>query len=258
MNFAAVVILLREVLEAAVLGSLLLALAQRVGLGSRWFWLALVVGTVGAWAYADAIGWVSELWDYTGQEVVNAAIQFGIFITFVLLLLALRQPDTPGAWITATMGVVIALTLTRELSEILLYLQNYGAGDRSGTAVLLGASVGFFTGISVGVVLYVFATWVADWRRAQRATLITLCIVIAGILTQAVSLLLQVDRLPHSAPLWNSETLISERGITGQLLYALVGYEATPTHWHVAVWLLSLAVMLPLTKTRHPAEAECP
>lgn len=250
MNLDAIIIVLREVLEAAVLGSLLMALAQRRQLGQWWFWLALSIGSLGAWLYANAIGWVSELWDYSGQEIVNATMQVIIFLTFVLLLLNLRRKhEQQGITITA-MALIMAMALIRELSEILLYLQGFEYQPEAALAAYAGAAIGFITGSSVGIALYVITFWAVDWARAEKAILITLMVVVAGVVTQAVSLLLQVDRLPHLESLWDSGALIPERSIIGQLLYALVGYESTPTAWHMTAYVLALVVMLWLIQSR--------
>ncbi len=251
MNLDAVVIVLREVLEAALLASLLLALAHRMQLGRTWLWLAIVIGTLGAWFYAGAISWISELWDYTGQEVVNTSMQLGIFFAFVTLLVNLRKPTPSHRLLVISMAIIIVLALTRELSEILLYLQSYSANEDMAASVFAGAAVGFITGSCVGIIVYVITLWVVDWSFARRAILWTLAAVVAGILMQVVSLLLQIDRLPHLPPLWNSSDILSERSILGQLLYALLGYEATPTAWHLGAYVLSLIVMLALIQKRY-------
>lgn len=250
MNLDAVIIVLREVLEAAVLGSLLMALSHRRQLGQRWFWMAILLGMLGAWAYASAIGPISELWDYTGQEMVNATMQGLIFLGFLVLLVNLRGAHEQSRVTTLTMGAIITLALTRELSEILLYLQGYMADPAASMGVFAGAAVGAITGSSVGIALYVLTFWAVDWARAEKAILVTLIVVIAGVVTQAVSLLLQVDRLPHLSPLWDSDHLISERSIVGQLLYALMGYESTPTAWHIGMYVVALGIMLTLMRTR--------
>jgi len=56
-----------------------------------------------------------------------------------------------------------------------------------------------------------------------------LSLVAAGMLSQAVLLLIQADWLPSQLPLWDTSEWLSENSVTGQLLYALIGYEATPT-----------------------------
>ena len=254
MNLDAVIIVLREVLEAALLGSLLLALAHRRGLGRRWFWSALVVGGAGAWWYASMIAWVSELWDYSGQEMVNAGMQLLIFLAFVSVLRSLRDASPSKLPLLAAMAGMVALALIRELSEILLYLQSYAANETLAKGVFAGGAIGFVTGTSVGIMLYFMTLWAVDWAVAQRTILLILSVVVAGILMQAVSLLLQVDRLPHAQPLWDSGGLVEERSVLGQLLYALIGYEATPTVWHVGCYVAGLLIMLLLVMRANPAQ----
>lgn len=253
MNLDAVIIVLREVLEAAVLASLLLALAQRLALGRIWFWCSLTVGGGVAWLYADAIGWISELWDYSGQEILNAAMQIAIFAAFCFLLFTLRYGEDRRGKLSVAAGIIIGLALVREFSEILLYLQSYAAQDAYLRPVMLGGAVGFVTGVSVGVMVYFITLWAVDWQRAQAVILSVLSVVVAGILMQAVSLLMQVDRLPHAPPLWDSGGLIDERSTLGQLLYALIGYESTPTLWHIGVYIGGLFSMLLLARSSQRA-----
>jgi len=227
----------------------LLALAQRLALGRIWFWSSLSIGGVMAWLYADAIGWISELWDYSGQEVLNATMQIAIFAAFCFLLFILRHADGRRGNLSAAAAVIIGLALVRELSEILLYLQSYLVQDANALPIILGSAVGFATGVSVGVMLYFVTLWVVDWQRAQTVILSVLSVVVAGILMQAVSLLMQVDRLPQVSALWDTGDVIDERSTLGQLLYALIGYEATPTVWHMTVYVSALLVMLFLMRS---------
>jgi high-affinity iron transporter len=45
-------------------------------------------------------------------------------------------------------------------------------------------------------------------------------------------------------PLWDTSEWISERSITGQMLYALLGYEATPTPIQAAAYLIAIVFTL--------------
>jgi len=252
-NLDAVIIVLREVLEASMLSSLLLALAQRRQFGTRWFIAAITIGTVCAWAYAEALGPISELWDYRGQELVNAAMQFGICLLFIALAAALHRPGVQTMIITSLMAVIIVLALTRELSEILLYLRGFAFQQQAWSA-WGGSFVGFITGISVGIMLYFLTLWAVDWARAQFTILAVLAVIVAGLSLQAVSLLLQVDLLPSRPPLWDSSTFIPEQSLSGQLLYALIGYEATPTLWHVIAYTVVVLVIASIIVTRSPRQ----
>ena len=61
---------------------------------------------------------------------------------------------------------------------------------------------------------------------------------------QATLLLIQADGLPAQAPLWNSSRWLPESSPLGQLLYALIGYEATPSPLVVGIYLASMIIAL--------------
>jgi high-affinity iron transporter len=60
-----------------------------------------------------------------------------------------------------------------------------------------------------------------------------------SMMSQATQLLIQVDYLPTAFPLWDTSNLISERSVTGQVLYALIGYEATPVFLQVIAYVMA-------------------
>ena len=68
-----VIIVLREVIEAALMISVLFALSRRQPVVSRWLLPAIGAGLVGAFAYAHFLEPVSDLFGGTGQELLNAA-----------------------------------------------------------------------------------------------------------------------------------------------------------------------------------------
>lgn len=238
MILEAVVIILREVLEAALLISLLLAVARTLKLGIGWLAPAAVMGFTGATLYAVNIGWISEQFDYSGQELLNALMQGLIWFSVSLLFALSGKSSTQPRLIIMTMATAVVLALTRECSEIFLYIQAYGQGAGHWGPVLAGSVLGGITGLSVGVLLYFVIVWTGRPRTILRTTHVLLAVVVAGIVTQAVSLLEQVDRIPSAQPLWDSSSWLPENSVLGQLLYALLGYEATPSPWHVGVYLL--------------------
>jgi len=58
--------------------------------------------------------------------------------------------------------------------------------------------------------------------------------------SQAILLLNQADWLPFTPTAWDSSGLLSESSVLGQLAYALIGYEATPSIMQVSAYLLGL------------------
>jgi high-affinity iron transporter len=71
-----------------------------------------------------------------------------------------------------------------------------------------------------------------------------LAIVAAGLAGQAAQLLIQADWLPAQNALWDTSAWLPEDSLAGQLLYALLGYEATPTPLQAGIYFVTL--LLPL------------
>ncbi len=63
-------------------------------------------------------------------------------------------------------------------------------------------------------------------------------------ISQAALLLIQADWLPAQLPLWDTSAWLAEQSFTGMLLYALIGYEATPTAIQAACYFGGLLLLL--------------
>jgi high-affinity iron transporter len=266
MLIGSVILVLREVLEAAFLFSLLMALSQRLGISCRWVMLVLIVGGLGAAVYGFNIDRVTEWFDGVGQEVVNAIFQIAIYGLLCLIAACavafLRGCKAPVVLMTALMSVCVSLAIVREGAEIMIYLSGFlQVGDQL-VPVLAGSAIGAGIGISVGAVSYY-----ALLSLSRRAAVVTggflLVLVAAGMVAQAVQLLIQADWLPSAYPVWDSSWLVSEQSVTGQLLYALLGYEATPTALQIVVYCVAVALLVSvaavlgsIAATRDSADAQ--
>lgn len=244
MILEAVVIILREVLEASLLISLLLVVSHVLGLGARWLLSAATIGIVGAILYAQNIGWISEQMDYAGQELLNASLQLLIWTGIALLFAISSAPDANKLAIKRLMVAIVAMALIRECSEIFLYVYAFGTSAGQWGAILGSGAIGAVTGVSVGLLIYLLVLWTGIQRNMIKIAYVLLAAVAAGIVTQAVSLLEQVDRIPSAPPLWDSSALLPENSVIGQLLYALLGYEATPSLWHVSAYFVVIASLV--------------
>ncbi len=247
MLLSSVVLVLREFLEAALLVSLLMALSRRLDVSCRWVVAAFIAGIFGAAIYGFNIDHVSGLFDGVGQELLNAFLQILIFAMLCLVaglsLAHLRGAVIPRGILSLLMTVAVALAVVREGSEVMIYLSGFLAFEDQRVPVIAGSVIGAGLGLSVGAVFY-FLLLNLQHRAARLTGAVLLTLVAAGMISQASLLLIQADWLPSQYPLWDSDWLISEQSVAGQLLYALVGYEATPTPLQAGIYLVSIAVLL--------------
>lgn len=231
MLLTSVIIVLREVLEAALLISILSALSVTHGIRRGWIGWALGCGIVAALVLGYGIDSVSGWFDGVGQEVCGACMQFAIYLGLLLLLFLLGRPGATAraapAW-SVLMAVIVALAITREGFEVLVYLLGFAGNLKQLLVVLVGSAIGAGIGISSGALLYYLLRSLPR-RPSLLVSLLLLVLVAAGLLSQAALLLIQADWLPSQLPVWDTSALISEESVTGQLLYAMLGYEATPT-----------------------------
>jgi high-affinity iron transporter len=250
MLLTSVIIVLREVLEAALIIGVLLALGNRIQLGKHWAILSIGTGLSGAIIYAGSTATVSDWFDGVGQEVINALMQIMIYCCLALITVVISYKGRAVSnhkLIVILMMASVTFAITREGSEILIYLSSFIDGRELFQPVLLGSLVGAGIGASVGALAYYTLLNIKpSWF--PYASIAVVMLIGAGMAGQSSLLLIQADWLPSQAPLWDSSGWVAENSITGQLLYALVGYEATPTPIQAAAYfgglLLPLALML--------------
>lgn len=239
-----VVIVLREVLEAALLVSVLLAATRKLATPGPSLRLAAGLGICGAWLFGAAMRPISGWFDGVGFEVVNSLLQLAIYIAIVAIIGLLGAgARRAGAALPWAMVAAVSLAIVREGAEILLYFSGFLHRIGATADVLAGAVLGLGVGFSTGALFYYLLIALPP-PRALRVAVGLLVLVGAGMCAQAVKLLIQADWLPAQRPLWDTSRWLPEQSLPGQLLYALIGYEATPTPLQVLLYLASAAIAL--------------
>ena len=89
-----VVLILQEILEAALLISILLVLSRQLQLSARWFATGMILGGIGAFILSVNLATISEWLDYAGQEILIA----GIMIAVLGLLTLIGLYSTSALW----------------------------------------------------------------------------------------------------------------------------------------------------------------
>jgi len=247
---SAVILVLRESLEAALLTSFLLVYSTRLQFSFRWLAYAFLVAIPLAISLAHFLPEISNWREGSGQEIL-----FALILAIVSLgLLTLNYLCSPVVWrrvrqrgqhrlIRDLMLLTIVCAITLEGSEVTVYLQSAGTQPGRLLPVMIGGLLGIGIGVSVGILTYYWAKCV---KHSHLVIFVCLTLIAAGMSIQSVAYLIQGGLLDGGLPLWNSESLLSERSLLGQLCYALMGYESTPNAIQVMVYftmLLSAALM---------------
>lgn len=245
----AVIIVLREVLEASMIMSLFLAYSQRSNVSRIWLLVAIVFGMTLASFYAYHISTFSNWFDGVGQEVINAGLQLMIFwVLLAFIAQAIKGTLTTNNTMLVTFlmmsGVVLATI--REGCEIILYISGFSSSPDLLHPVLIGSAIGAGIGVSVGVCIYYLLINLSFKNGVRLGYFMTLLIA-AAMISQVIQQLIQADWIISQYPLWDTSNWISERSIVGQLLYALLGYEATPTPIQVAAYLSAVMLIIVVT-----------
>jgi high-affinity iron transporter len=158
---------------------------------------------------------------------------------------AVREGSRP----LVALGIVVAIAVLREGSEVVLFLYGIAlSGGVSGWGMVVGGALGIVAGALVAALLYGGLIAIPVGRMLSlTGALITL--MAAGMAAQAVAFLQQAgfaDLL--SAPVWNSAALLSDDSIAGRLAHSLVGYTAEPDGLQLLVYAVTLATISGLAR----------
>jgi len=242
-----VILVLREVLEAALLFSLLIALSKRLNISLGWVPFALLAGFFGAGLVGFNIDRISALYDGVGQELLNASMQYALFALLWTIALAatlrIRGIGVSASILSVLMICSVTLAVSREGSEIMIYLSGFLQMKDQWIAVLTGSAIGAGIGVSVGAVFYFALIMLRPGLVAGVGSLLH-ALVAAGVALPASELRIQCDWLPGHFPLWDTSALLSEQSVAGQLLYALIGYEATPTALELGAYITAVILIM--------------
>ena len=250
------IIVFREVLEAALIVTILMAATQGILNRGRWIGGGVAAGVFGAVVVALFAGAIANSFDGMGQEIFNA----GVLLVAVLMLAwhniwmashakeltaNLKQVGrkiNEGTLPLYSLAVASSLAVLREGSEVVLFLYGISAGGSSNLDMLSGGILGLIIGVATGVLLYFGMLRIpAQWLFRGTSWLIIL--LACGLASSAAGYLSQAGILPSQIPLWNTDGLLSEKSAVGQAMHIVVGYESRPTAIQLTFYLTTLIVI---------------
>ena len=257
------IIVFREVLEAALVVSIVLAATRGVDRRALWVGGGVLGGLLGATAvamFADAIAAAAS---GIGQEILNATILFAAVIMLgwhnvwmsrhgrdlAMDLKSVGAAVRGGSRPMHVLAAVVAMAVLREGSELVLFLYGVAAsapGEAGG--MLTGALVGTGAGAAMGAALYLGLLRIPS-SRLFSVTGWMILLLAAGMAAQGAAFLVQADILPALGErIWDTTALISDQGIAGRVLHTLIGYTARPDGIQVLFYFVTLGGILALMK----------
>lgn len=252
------ILVFREVLEAALIISIVAAATRGLPGRARWISGGVGLGIVGAAIVAAFAGAIGDAMSGMGQEWFNA----GVLLAAVLMIgwhviwmarhsreLAQQMKDVGNAVISGhrpitALMLVVALAVLREGSEVVLFGYGMVASGSSIADLLTGGMLGLLLGSALGVALY-FGLLKIPVRHFFTATNALLVLLAAGLASTAAGKLVQADALPTLAnPIWDSSWLLGDQSLLGQTLHVLIGYTARPTGIQMVFYAATVVLLL--------------
>jgi len=260
---ATLIIVFREVLEAALVIGIVLAASRGVPRRALWIAGGVAGGVLGAVLVAGFAGEIASAVAGVGQELFNASILF----TAVFMLgwhniwmsrhgrelaasaTRIGRDVLAGARPLYALALVVGIAVLREGSEIVLFLYSIAvAGGSSAAGMVVGGALGLAAGAGAGAGLYL-GLLAIPLRHLFSVTSWLILFLAAGMASQGAAFLLQADLLPALGNnLWDTSSLLAERSLLGQLLHVLLGYTAQPAGIQLVFYLATLVIIFSLTR----------
>jgi high-affinity iron transporter len=258
----ALIIVLREVVEAGLVIGIVLAATRGIAGRGWWVSLGILAGMLGASVVAMFAGAISNAFAGSGQELLNAAVLIVAVISLTWhnvwmaehgreLVAELRRVGddvSAGRRPLTALAVVVFVAVVREGSEIVLFLYGIVVAGTSMTSLLTGGVLGLFAGAAVTGLSY-FGLIAIPTRYIFQVTSVLLALLAAGMAAQAVRFLQSAGVVTalHTR-LWDTSWLLSDSSILGRMLHVLVGYTDKPNGLQLLAYVATLATMVILMR----------
>ena len=264
----AFIIVFREIIEAGLIVGIVLAASNGIPGSKRTVALGVLAGAAGAAIVAMFAGAISDAFAGAGQELFNAAVlgTAVIMLTWHNVWMARHAREIvshmrrvgaavgSGQRPLAALGVVVALAVLREGSEIVLFLYGVTVSGTSGGAVLTGGILGILAGVAFSAVTY-YGLLAIPVRHIFSVTGALIALLAAGMAAQAVLFLDSAGVLTVlDRQLWDTSGILPQNSFVGRLLHALMGYTDRPTEMQFIVYVATITIMVTLMRIVRPAE----
>lgn len=257
----AFIVVFREILEIALIVSVLLAATVGVPQRGRYISLGIAAGVVGSVVVALFVDAISAFADNIGQELFNATILFAATLMIGWTVVWMRRHARELTEHVKQIGksvmekrlpmialsAVVFLAVLREGAEIVLFSFGFLASGVAMSDILIGSALGGLVGMGIGIGLYLGLIRIPT-RYMFSVTSWLLMFVAAGMAAHAAGYLDQAGLIPASpewltTTLWDSSWLLAKDSTLGQILHVLLGYDDSPTGAQLVCYSLTVGII---------------
>lgn len=256
--FSALLITLREGIEAALIVGIVLGYLRQVGrrdqMASAWVgigaattlsaFIAVIMRVIGAELEEP----FEQIFEGTTMLLAVAVLTWMIFWMryqgrFIKPNLEHHVESAVSGGVKFGIFGITFLAIFREGVETALFLAaNAFAADTQGTVI--GALLGIAFAIGIGVLIYAYAVRL-NMRLFFDASSILLIIFAAGLAAHGIHEFQEIGWLPIlTNPAWNTTWLLTNDSALGSMLRALLGYNAEPSLLEVATYVGYLIIIV--------------
>jgi high-affinity iron transporter len=247
----------REVLEAALIVSIVCAATRGVPHRGKWVSFGVAGGVVGAIIVALFADAISQAVSGIGQELFNATVLLAAVVMIAWHAIWMSSHGKELATQMKSVGsevqsgsrplsallIVVAIAVLREGSEVVLFLYGQAASGASPVAIAGGIALGVVSGVAVGFLLY-FGLLGIPMRYFFSATNWLMLLLAAGLASQAAGFLIQADVLPaFGNRVWDTSFLLTNTSLVGKTLHTLIGYDAQPAGMQLLFYAVTAALI---------------
>lgn len=254
------IILFREILEIAIILSIILVATRSVAGSRKWVAFGIAGGLVGAGIVAIFASNIANALNGIGQEVFNAIVLFIAVLMIGWTVIWMQQHGkeiaqkmkqvgksvSEGETPLYSVAVVVSLAMWREGAEIVLFMTGIlSTAQESIFEIIAGGVAGAASAGLIGFLLY-FGLIKLSPKHLFSITSWLLILLASGMTAQAVGYLNAADILPSYGELWNSGWLLSQDSILGKILHAMLGYSERPSVMQILTYISTIAVIFSL------------
>jgi high-affinity iron transporter len=256
------IILFREILEIAIILTIILAATRGVPSRGRWVLIGLLGGAIGAGILAFFAQNLSEAMNGAGQEIFNAGV---LAVAVIMIGWTVVWMQSHGRQISQKMkkvgkavsegetplysvAVVVSLAMWREGAEIVLFMMGIiSSAQEPISQIILGGVAGGATASLVGVLLY-FGLITLSTRHLFSVTGWLLIFLASGMSAGVAGYLSAADIIPAYGQAWDSSWLLSQNSIIGKILHAMLGYSERPSLMQLLFYIVTFCSIFMLQK----------